>query len=136
MTALLAADAEPDRPPLENRTLTTTYQFPAKAGRRYGLRQMASMVPSVSHAQPDMQAVRQIAIARKRGFETLRAENRQIWADLWKGRIRLLGRGRAGRPWPTRRYFISSALPMSDRPRRLRFSDSRLGMIIIIITVM
>ena len=93
VTALVAADAEPDRPPLENRTLTTTYQFPAKAGRRYGLRQMASMVPSVSHAQPDMQAVRQVAIARKRGFETLRAENRQIWADLWKGRIRLVGAG-------------------------------------------
>ena len=93
VTALVAADAEPDRPPLENRTLTTTYQFPAKAGRRYGLRQMASMVPSVSHAQPDMQAVRQVALARKRGFEAIRAENRQIWADLWKGRIRLVGAG-------------------------------------------
>ena len=91
VTALVGAEAEPDRPPLENRTLTTTYQFPAKAGLRYGLRQMASMIPSASHAQPDMQAVRQVALARKRGFEAIRAENREIWADLWKGRIRLVG---------------------------------------------
>jgi protein-glucosylgalactosylhydroxylysine glucosidase len=91
VTALVGAKAEPDRPPLENRTLTTSYQFHAKASRRYGLRQMASVIPSVSHAQPDMQAVRQVALARKRGFEAIRVENREIWADLWKGRIRLVG---------------------------------------------
>ena len=64
---------------------------PRESGQRYGLRQMASMVPSVVHAQPDMQAVRQVALARKRGFEAIRNENREIWADLWKGRIRLVG---------------------------------------------
>ncbi len=90
-TELVGAEAEANRPPLENRTLTTTYQFTAKAGRRYDLRQMASMVPSVNHAQPDMQAVRQLALARKRGFDAIRAENKAIWTELWKGRIRLVG---------------------------------------------
>ena len=91
MTELLGAEAEPDRLPFENRTLSTTYRFQAKPKRHYGVRQMAIMVPNVTHEQPDMQAVRLIALAGKRGFEAIRTENRTIWADLWKGRIRLVG---------------------------------------------
>ena len=91
VTELVGAEAKPERPPLENRTLTTAYAFKAKAGEVYRLRQIASLIPKVTHLQPDFQAVRQVALARKRGFENIRAANRAIWSDLWKGRITLVG---------------------------------------------
>ena len=50
----------------------------------------------MTHAEPDFQAVRQVALARKRGFEAIRAANRDVWSDLWKGRITLVG---ADRRW-------------------------------------
>jgi protein-glucosylgalactosylhydroxylysine glucosidase len=96
VTELVGAEAKPERPPLENRTLTTGYAFQAKAGQIYRLRQIASLIPSVTHFQPDFQAVRQVALARKRGFEAIRATNRESWSELWKGRITLVG---ADRRW-------------------------------------
>jgi hypothetical protein len=50
----------------------------------------------VTHLEPDFQAVRQVASARKRGFEAIRAANRGIWADAWKGRIKLVGADERG----------------------------------------
>ena len=82
---------EPDRPPLAARVLTTRYETRLHPGRRYRIRQMASIVPSAMHAQPDLAAVRQVALAKKRGFEAVRQANKAVWDDLWKGRIRLDG---------------------------------------------
>jgi len=81
----------PGRSSLVDRTLSTSYSFRARAGQHYRLRQMASVVPSVMHGQPDLEAVRQVALARKRGFDVVRAANRAKWTDLWRGRIRLVG---------------------------------------------
>jgi trehalose/maltose hydrolase-like predicted phosphorylase len=43
------------------------------------------------HARPDEQAGRMVAKARHDGFDAIRAENRAVWDELWKGRIRLVG---------------------------------------------
>ena len=91
VTELVGAEADPQTGPLENRSLSTAYSFKAKAGQIYRLRQIASLIPNVTHAEPDFEAVRQVALARKRGFEAIRSANRGIWADLWKGRIVLTG---------------------------------------------
>lgn len=74
----------------------TTHRLRLAAGRPVRLRQIVSLVPSALHAQPDYQAVRLLARALDVGFDALRAENRRCWADLWKGRIRLVG---AERRW-------------------------------------
>ena len=89
ITEILGAEPKPDKPPLENRTLSTRYTFKAVAGQTYRLRQVASLIPSVTHAQPDFQAVRQVALARKRGFDVLRRANRDVWRELWKSRIKI-----------------------------------------------
>ncbi len=96
ITEVVGYKAEPDKPLLENRTLATRYSFKAAAGRTYHLRQIASLIPSVTHAQPDFQAIRMVALARKRGFNAIRAANQDVWRDLWKGRIKILG---ADRRW-------------------------------------
>ena len=74
----------------------TTHRLKLAAGRPVRLRQMVSLVPSALHAQPDYQAVRMLARALEFGFDQLRADNRRCWADLWRGRIRLVG---AERRW-------------------------------------
>jgi protein-glucosylgalactosylhydroxylysine glucosidase len=63
----------------------------ARARRRIRLRQIVSLIPDVLHQAPDQQAVRLAAKARHDGFEEIRRLNRAAWAELWKGRIRLVG---------------------------------------------
>jgi trehalose/maltose hydrolase-like predicted phosphorylase len=67
--------------------LATDYSVRARPGRRYRLRQIASLVPSVVNHDPDHAAIRQAAQAAAEGFEALREENRRQWAELWRGRI-------------------------------------------------
>jgi len=86
-----AAEAEPRRAPLEDNRLTTTYGFRVRAGQRYRLRQITSVVCGTMHHQPDQHAARMAAKARVDGFDAIRAENEAIWAELWKGRIVLVG---------------------------------------------
>jgi trehalose/maltose hydrolase-like predicted phosphorylase len=76
---------------LAGERLTSTYAFRARRGARYRLRQITSMVPDAMHDQPDQQAARMAAKARFDGFEAIRAENRNAWKELWKGRIRIVG---------------------------------------------
>jgi trehalose/maltose hydrolase-like predicted phosphorylase len=71
--------------------LCTTYQFSAQPGRRYRMRQYASLVPERVHHDPDRQATRLLALAVKEGFDRLRTENREEWNDLWKGRPVIIG---------------------------------------------
>ena len=133
---LVGAAAEPERPPLENRTLTTAYAFKAKAGQSYRLRQIASLIPQVTHLQPDFEAVRQIALARKRGFEAIRAGNRAVWSELWKGRITLLGADQRWQAWLMPLFSTSSARPISRHPHRPRSSVLQRGTTTTIITAM
>ena len=84
-------DAEPKRPPLEDNRLATTYSFRARTGQRYRMRQITSVVCGAMHHQPDQHAGRLAAKARFDGFDAIRAENKAIWAELWKGRIVLVG---------------------------------------------
>ena len=86
-----AAEAEPKRPPLKDNHFATTYGFRARAGQRYRLRQITSVVCGAMHHQPDQHAARMAAKARFDGFDAIRAENKAIWAELWKSRIVLVG---------------------------------------------
>ena len=92
VTELLGAgDCEPVRPPLRDRQLISEYRVRARAGRPIRLRQIVSLVPNAVHQAPDQQAVRLAAKARSDGWDAIRARNRQIWAALWQGRIRIVG---------------------------------------------
>jgi glycosyl hydrolase family 65 len=71
--------------------LSTSYSVDARPGRRYVLRQYASLVASQMHHEPHRQAARLAGMAIRRGFQNLRDENRDAWEEIWKGRIRLVG---------------------------------------------
>src|SRR5436190_1431732 len=59
--------------------------------REYRLGLTSALVPRLSHAEPDDQAGRLAAFGAARGLERLRADNREIWNGLWKGRITVDG---------------------------------------------
>jgi trehalose/maltose hydrolase-like predicted phosphorylase len=80
----------------ETAPLSTTYQVRARSGRRYVLHQYVGLIPSDFHSEPHLQAGRMASMAAQLGFETLRKDNRRVWADLWKGRVVLVG---ADRRW-------------------------------------
>lgn len=88
---ILGAEAEVDGPPLQRGRLYSDHRFKVRARKRYRLRQMASLVPSALHDQPDQQAARLLSAARRAGFDTLRKANRKQWADLWRSRIQIVG---------------------------------------------
>ena len=81
---------EPERRQLDwgmESALATEYTFEARPGRTYRLRQIASLVPSRMHDDPDQQAMRLASKAGRQGFDSLREENRAEWRELWKGRV-------------------------------------------------
>jgi len=84
-------DVHTDRAPL-----STSYQLRARSGRWYVMRQIASLIPSDFHGEPNRQAVRMTSLAAQEGFDKLREDNAAQWADLWRGRVVLLG---ADRKW-------------------------------------
>ena len=110
-----AAEAEPKLPPLSDNRLASTFSFRARAGQRYRLRQIASVVCGAMHGQPDQHAARLAAKARFDGFDSLRGENKAAWAELWKGRIRLIG---AERHWQALAdaafYYLNSSVHPSS----------------------
>jgi hypothetical protein len=71
--------------------IETEYSIAAQPGQSYVVRQITSLVPSVMHGEPDRQAIRMAWLGQARGFEGLREENRAAWAELWRGRVHLLG---------------------------------------------
>jgi trehalose/maltose hydrolase-like predicted phosphorylase len=71
--------------------VATEYSINAQPGQSYTVRQITSLVPSVMHSEPDRQAIRMAWLGNSRGFEQLREENRAAWAELWRGRVHLLG---------------------------------------------
>jgi len=52
---------------------------------------MGSLVPDVMHTEPHWQAARMVEAGLWRGWENVREDNRKAWAELWKGRIKLIG---------------------------------------------
>jgi len=86
-TEVVGTETQIERPRMQRGLLSTRHVFDASAERTYRLRQIAVVVPTAMHAQPDQEAARQIGMAVREGFDALRQENREQWRDLWRGRI-------------------------------------------------
>jgi trehalose/maltose hydrolase-like predicted phosphorylase len=75
----------------EHGPLGVVYRLRLAAGQSARFRQVVAMIPSVMHHQPDAQALRLLAAAQELGFDEIRRRNQAAWAELWRGRIRLVG---------------------------------------------
>lgn len=75
----------------EQAPLGTHFAFRARPDRRSRLRQIAAMVPSAMHHQPEAEAIRLVTAGRICGFDELRRRNQAVWAKLWRSRILIHG---------------------------------------------
>lgn len=105
----------------ENDLQVVDYAIAAQPRRRYVLRQFASLVPSLLHPEPHWQASRHVGAGVWLGFDQLRAQNRAAWADLWQGRIRILGADAAWQEVADSAFFylhssVHAASPCSVAP--------------------
>lgn len=96
LVSRFAPEAERQEPTGNRTRLCTQYGLKARAGKTYRLLQIASLVPSAIHNQPDRQAERMVCLGAHYGMAALRHANRAEWRELWKGRIVLDG---AERHW-------------------------------------
>ena len=112
----------------ERAPLGTQYAFRARTGRRYQLRQIAAMVPSAAHHQPEAEAIRLVAEGCLTGFDSMREKNQEAWAEIWKSRIVLHGADRrwqaladaalverACSAWSVREFCCASPLRLNRR---------------------
>lgn len=105
----------------ENDLTLTRYAVDAQPGRRYVLRQIASLVPSVLHDEPHWQASRLAEVGSWYGFDELRQANRDAWAEIWRGRPMILGAEPIWQEVTDASYFylhstVSQATPCSVAP--------------------
>lgn len=105
----------------ENDLQVVDYSFRARPGQRYVLRQYASLVPSLMHPEPHWQASRHVGAGVWLGFDQLRTQNRAAWAELWKGRVRILGADAAWQDVADSAFFylhssVHAASPCSLAP--------------------
>jgi hypothetical protein len=96
--------------------LTKTYSFQARAGQRYMLRQMCSLVPQAVHSQPHMEAARLANAAQMRGFDELRRDNRAVWDELWQGRVVLVGAPARWQAFADAAYFYLTTSVHTSSP--------------------
>ena len=68
------------------------------------------------HGQPDYQAGRLVAYAADIGFDALRKANKECWANLWKGRIRLVGASKTWQAMADAAFFYLMSSAHSSSP--------------------
>jgi trehalose/maltose hydrolase-like predicted phosphorylase len=60
---------------------------PVERGHPLVVHQFVSLLSSLMHSQPALQAARMASLGASRGFERLRQENRACWKEIWRGRV-------------------------------------------------
>jgi protein-glucosylgalactosylhydroxylysine glucosidase len=114
----VAGDAAVDRERADwwgNGDLAVSYRVTTRRGRTYRLRQIAAMVPSSMHSIADHHAVRLLQSGTDLGFDELRRRNTELWQELWRGRLVLLG---ADEEWQARAdaafFYLHSSVHRSS----------------------
>jgi hypothetical protein len=119
MSGGAAGAAEPKRPPLADNRLVTSFAFRARAGQRYRLKQMTSLVCGVMHHQPDQHAARMAAKPAWMGSIPSARRTAPFGESSGRAASAWWAPARSGKRWPTRRSSTSTAQCMARRRRRL-----------------
>jgi trehalose/maltose hydrolase-like predicted phosphorylase len=91
------------------------YTVHVRAGQPAVFRIIAALVPDTSSPEPHLEAVRMARWGDMLGFETLRRDNRDAWAELWKSRIRITGSADDQRALDAAFYYYHSCIHPSTR---------------------
>jgi len=71
--------------------VTRSYFLAGKAGQPVRFQTVAALASQLYHAEPDLEAIRLARWGSSIGFDLLRSQNRRVWSDLWRSRVRISG---------------------------------------------
>jgi trehalose/maltose hydrolase-like predicted phosphorylase len=94
---------------------TRTYTLKAKRGQPVRFQTIAAMVSELYHPEPPLEAIRLASWGSLLGFERLRSDNRAVWADLWKSRVKVIGDADAQRVLDAAFFYLHSSIHTSTR---------------------
>jgi protein-glucosylgalactosylhydroxylysine glucosidase len=92
-----------------------SYLLRARSGQAVRLQTIAAMVSDLYHPEPLPEAVRMASWGSLFGFEALRNQNRDAWAELWKSRVKVTGDTEAQRVLDAAFFYLHSSLHSSTR---------------------
>jgi len=98
-----------------SRDLAQGYRLDAKAGANYCIITIAAMVAEIYHPAPEQQAVRMAGWGKSMGFNKLRKDNRDVWRELWKSRVKVYGDPEAQRGLDIAFFYLMSNVHPSSK---------------------
>jgi protein-glucosylgalactosylhydroxylysine glucosidase len=98
-----------------SRGVTRSYFLAGRRGQPVRLQTVAALVSHFYHSEPDLQAIRLASWGGGLGFELLRQQNRQAWAELWKSRIKISGDTDDQRLLDAAFFYLHSSLHRSNK---------------------
>lgn len=107
--------------------VSRTYDLNAAAGQTYRFQTIAATVSSFYHPEPFLEAIRLANWGAALGFDFLRAENRERWAELWKSRVKITGDGESQRVLDAAFFYLHSSVHASCMTGMPPFGLSQTG---------
>jgi trehalose/maltose hydrolase-like predicted phosphorylase len=92
-----------------------SFRMPVTAGQQVIIRTVAATVSSLYHPEPNLESCRMVNWAGHLGFNRLREDNRQVWAEIFKSRIKVSGDPRAQAYLDGCLYYLFSSAHPSCR---------------------
>jgi trehalose/maltose hydrolase-like predicted phosphorylase len=92
------------------------YEVHLKANVPYDIKFLASLVSDLYHPEPHLECIRLVRWAEMVGFDNLLSENRKIWKELWKSRVKITGASESEqRSLDAAFYYLQSNIHSSSR---------------------
>ena len=104
---------------------TRTFVFEVDAGQTLTIRTFASTVTSLYHPEPVLESCRILNWAKSLGFDKVRRQNRDAWAEIWKSRVKVTGDEAAQKYLDCCLYYMMSSVHASGRTSMAPFGLSQ-----------
>ena len=105
--------------------VTRSYFLAGKAGQPVRFQTVAALASQLYHAEPDLEAIRLARWGSSLGFDQLRSENRRVWSDLWKSRVRISGDTDDQRMLDAAFFYLHSSVHPSNQTGMAPFGLSQ-----------
>ena len=91
------------------------FSLDAKGGQTYRFPAIAAMVSDFYQPAPEQEAIRQAKWGAMLGIDQLRSQNRDLWSDLWKSRVKVYGDADSQRVLDSAFFYLHSSLHASNK---------------------
>lgn len=91
------------------------YSLDGREGQTYSFRTIAAMVSRFYHPEPELESIRMASWGAVLGFDLLRRQNRERWAELWKSRVKITDDPESQKALDASFFYLHSSLNRSDQ---------------------